>query len=129
MTPATFQSEIHIRPVNSGDEDFLLEVYAGVRREEMLGWGWSAEQERDFVRMQFQVRRQSYWFQYPDASESVIVVDGALAGSMMVFRGVSEIRLVDIALLPEFRGRGIGRGLITGLAHEAADSGLPLRLS
>jgi ribosomal protein S18 acetylase RimI-like enzyme len=61
--------------------------------------------------------------------ESVIVVDGAPAGSMMVFRGASEIRLVDIALLPEFRGRGIGGGLIAGLAHEAVCSGLPLRLS
>jgi ribosomal protein S18 acetylase RimI-like enzyme len=123
------EREIRTRPANSSDQDFLLEVYAGVRREEMLSWGWSTEQQRDFVRMQFLSRRQSYLLQYPDASESVIVVDGAPAGSMTVFRGASEIRLVDIAVLPEFRGRGIGGGLITGLAHEAVCSGLPLRLS
>jgi len=123
------EREIRIRPVQSSDQDFLLEVYAGVRRDEMLSWGWSADQQRAFVRMQFHARRQSYLFQYPDASESVIVVDSVPAGSMIVFRGASAIWLVDIALLPDFQSRGIGGGLITRLANEAEGSGLPLRLS
>jgi ribosomal protein S18 acetylase RimI-like enzyme len=34
-----------------------------------------------------------------------------------------EIRLVDIALLPEHRGRGIGGALLRGLLDEGAVSG------
>jgi ribosomal protein S18 acetylase RimI-like enzyme len=51
------------------------------------------------------------------------------AGSLIIFRGPGEIRLVDIALLPEFRGRGLGGKVIRMLISEAADAGSALRLS
>ena len=39
-----------------------------------------------------------------------------------------EIRIVDIALLPEFCNRGIGTTLLRGLQSEAAAAGKPLRI-
>ena len=61
--------------------------------------------------------------------QSVILLAEVPAGSIIVFRGAREIRLLDIALLPEFRGRGIGASLIAILISEASRSELPVRLS
>lgn len=57
------------------------------------------------------------------------MVCGQAAGSVIVFRGPAEIRLVDIALLPEFRNRGLGARLISQLIEEAGRAAIPLRLS
>ena len=53
----------------------------------------------------------------------MIEVDGRPAGRLYVDRRPGDLRIVDIALLPAFRGRGIGAGLIAGLQHEAAAEG------
>jgi ribosomal protein S18 acetylase RimI-like enzyme len=58
----------------------------------------------------------------------VIEVDGHAAGRLYVHRGGSEIRVVDIALLPEFRGAGVGTRLMRGLQAEATESGRRLTL-
>jgi ribosomal protein S18 acetylase RimI-like enzyme len=79
--------------------------------------------------MQYNARRSSYAAAYPDVQESVIVGSGAAIGSIIVHRGMDEIRLVDISLLTEYRDRGIGTRLISDLKSECERSGAPLRLS
>ena len=37
--------------------------------------------------------------------------------------------MIDIALLPDHRGRGIGARLLRDVLHEATAAGLPVRLS
>jgi ribosomal protein S18 acetylase RimI-like enzyme len=49
-------------------------------------------------------------------------VDGEPAGRLYVHRGRSDIRVVDIALAPEYRGRGIGAALLRSLITEAEAS-------
>jgi ribosomal protein S18 acetylase RimI-like enzyme len=58
----------------------------------------------------------------------VIEVDGSLAGRLYVHRVPSEIRIMDIALVPEFRGRGIGTRLLEELIEEADGSGRKLSI-
>ncbi len=73
---------------------------------------WTDEQKDAFVRQQFDAQT-TYWDeQYPEAERSIVDVDGVPAGRLYVQRWPKEIRLVDIALLPEFRGRGVGTELI-----------------
>jgi ribosomal protein S18 acetylase RimI-like enzyme len=45
-----------------------------------------------------------------------------------VLRAPGEIRVVDLALLPPWRGRGIGGRLLRELLAEAAAAGLPVRV-
>ncbi len=59
----------------------------------------------------------------------MLLADGVPAGIVIVARGRSEIRLVDIALLPEHRGCGLGTLAILGLISEAGAHLIPLRLS
>ena len=70
--------------------------------------------------MQFNARQRQYGFQYADAADDIITLDGRAIGRMLVLRGKEENRLVDIALLPEHRNAGIGTGLLRGLIDEAA---------
>jgi ribosomal protein S18 acetylase RimI-like enzyme len=118
-----------LRPATVNDDDLLLHVYASTRQDEMASWGWSAVQQSSFIRMQYDARKRGYATTYPSAENSIISMGDVPAGSIIIFRGPSEIRLVDIALLPEFRGRGLGGEVIRMLISEAADAGCALRLS
>ena len=69
-----------------------------------------------------------YQEHYAGAAFDVILVDGQPAGRLYVAREEDEIRIVDIALLPEYRNRGIGTTLLRGLQSEAAAAGKPLRI-
>ena len=53
----------------------------------------------------------------------MIEVDGEPAGRLYVARWEDEIRVMDIALLPEHRGAGIGTRLLRDLLDEAEASG------
>ncbi|HYL76328.1 MAG TPA: GNAT family N-acetyltransferase [Bryobacteraceae bacterium] len=121
--------KISLRPATAGDDEFLLHIYASTRHDEMASWGWDLAQQTGFLRMQFDVRHRGYLAAYPAAETSVVSAGGIPCGSLIVSRGRGEIRLVDIALLSEFRGRGIGAHLLGMLLAEAARSQASLRLS
>jgi ribosomal protein S18 acetylase RimI-like enzyme len=62
------------------------------------------------------------------AAFDVILVGGQPAGRLYLHRRDDEIRIMDIALLPEYCDRGIGTTLLHGLLSEAAAAGKPLRI-
>ncbi|PWW00753.1 acetyltransferase (GNAT) family protein [Paenibacillus cellulosilyticus] len=95
----------------------------------MEGWGLSGEALRTFAAFQYRAREMSYQAAYPGSECQVIELDDEQIGAYRVFRGSSEVRLVDIALLPAYRGKGIGSGLLLGLQREAANFGVPLTLN
>ena len=80
-------------------------------------------QKQAFVGMQFDAQDRHYRQHYPRATFDVIVVDGQPCGRLYVNRSAEEIRIIDISLLPAFRGKGIGTLLLTGLLDEATAAG------
>ena len=114
---------IDLRPIGPGDLAFLSEVYASTRREELAPLGWSAEQQAAFLGQQFAAQHHHYTAHYQGASFQVILVGGKPAGRLYVARWPGEIRIVDIALLPEFRRAGVGSRLLAGLLAEADRAG------
>jgi len=117
------------RAVSAGDDEFLWQLYVATREDEIAAWGWTPAQQDAFLRMQYHARRGSYAATYPDAEHSIVLDGETPIGAMIVARSAKEVRLVDIALLPENRGGGIGAHLLRDLMAEAAAAGLPLRLS
>ena len=73
--------------------------------------------------MQFDAQDTSYRSKNPQGTFDVVEVDGVPAGRLYVDRRPDEIRIIDVAVLPEFRGQGIGAMLIAGVQREAAESG------
>jgi ribosomal protein S18 acetylase RimI-like enzyme len=119
---------VALRPVVDGDEPFLLAVYASTREEELAPVPWSAEQKAAFVSMQFAAQSAHYAQHYRGMSADVVLVGGEPAGRLLVSRGTDEIRIVDISLLPAFRGRGAGGELLAELMDEATEMGKRLSI-
>jgi ribosomal protein S18 acetylase RimI-like enzyme len=109
-----------LRTPSTSDRDFLLRVYASTREEELRVVDWSDEQKAAFVQQQFEAQDAYYREHYDSATFDVIEDDGTPVGRLYVARWEDEIRIIDIALLPEHRGRGIGTALLRDLLDEGA---------
>ena len=112
---------VALRPVEPADDELLLRVYGSTRADELALTDWSEEQKDAFVRHQFDAQWQHYREHYPGARFDVILVDGEPVGRLYVDRWASETRIMDIALLPEHRGSGIGRALIEEIQAEGRE--------
>lgn len=121
-------ARIELRPARDDDAAFLRAVYGSTREEELEPTGWTREQKDWFIDQQFRAQDKYYKEHYEGATYDVVVVDGEPAGRLYVARWEDEIRIMDVALLPEFRGRGIGERLLEPLLAEGADAGIPVSI-
>jgi len=119
---------ITLRPITPADDSFLAAVYASSRAEELAVTGWSEEQKAEFCRKQFDAQSAYYAANYPGASFQVIEHDREPIGRLYVARWEKEIRIVDITLLPGFRGSGVGTKLLRDLQEEARAAGKSLTI-
>jgi len=127
-TPSSAPANITLRPVGPEDEEFIIGVYATTRAEEMKLVPWTEEQQRMFIRAQFDAQKNHYAQKYPAATHDVILADGRAVGRLYVARLDHEIRIVDITVLPGERNSGIGSYLIKQLLDEAKSTGKLTRI-
>ena len=111
------------------DEVALFELYTAVRAEELGMRGWDAELRNQMLRFQFEAQRRGYREQFPGADERLILRDGSPIGWIIVDRSGTELRGIDLALLPEERNKGVGTRVIRTLQEEAAAESRPMVLS
>ena len=105
----------------------------------------AAEADFDFIyrakELAYRANIEKIWGKWDDAWQraehkkdfdtgllEIITCDGAAAGYIFVCRYETHIQLADIAILPEFQGKGIGTILIRKLLTEARSRGLPMGL-
>jgi len=119
---------ITLRPITSEDEPFLFRVYASTREEELSVVPWSEAQKAAFLQMQFQAQHAFYAENYTRAQFDVILLDDVPAGRLYVDRREHEIRIVDIALLPDYRRQGIGTLLLQEILTEGTSRGVPVTI-
>jgi ribosomal protein S18 acetylase RimI-like enzyme len=124
----TMAARIELRPARAEDADFLRAVYGSTREDELAPTGWTREQKDWFIAQQFQAQDTYYKQHYEGATYDVVLVDGEPAGRLYVARWDDEIRLMDIALLPGFRGKGIGGRLLEPVLREGAATGKPVSI-
>lgn len=117
-----------LRPTTPSDEEFLLNVYASTRADEMARVDWDDAQKDAFLRMQFNAQHQYYVENYIGAEFSVILQNDQPVGRLYIHRRKNEIRIMDIALLPEYRKQGIGSSLIQEILQQGKDSQLPVTI-
>lgn len=117
-----------LRPVTEADSGILRRIYASTRSDELAPLPWTAAQKEAFLEMQFQAQHADYHHNYPDADFTIIHCEGTCAGRLYVHRFETGIHVIDLALLPEFRGHGIGTSVLTDLINEADSAGKPLSI-
>jgi len=120
---------MQLRPATPADQAFLKAVYASTRADELAllsDWGEAAVQA--FVEMQFQAQTSFYRQQYPQAEHCIIVSEGEAVGRLWLARLATELRLLDLGLLPAWQGQGLGRQCLRQLQAQATQLGRALSL-
>lgn len=119
---------VTLRSIRPQDREFLFQLYAGTREEELAQTGWTPPQKEAFLQMQFNAQHQFYQATFPAATFDIILLEGQAAGRLYVSRTREDIRIIDIALLSKHCNHGIGSALIRDLLSEAARTNRPVRI-
>ncbi len=119
---------LNFRPIRESDRAFLFELYSSTRTDELAITDWTDEQKNIFLQQQFTAQDTYYRENFPQATFLIILNAEKPIGRLYTDRRTDEIRLIDIALLPEYRGKGFGTGLLKDLQTEAVQAGKPLRI-
>ncbi len=110
------------------DEAFIYRLYVSTRQDEFAPLGWPEAQLDDLLRMQYEAQKASYRGQFPLANHQIIIHEHAPTGRIITDISDHAVRLVDISLLPEYRGQGFGAKLLKMVQCQAAGQGLPVKL-
>jgi len=119
---------VGFRSANDADQQFLCTLYASTREDEMRLVDWPEAQINAFLGMQFDAQHRYYREQFPAAAYLVVEQEGEAIGRIYVDRRADELRLIDIALIPEARNQGLGKALLMDLLDEGQAMGLPVRI-
>jgi ribosomal protein S18 acetylase RimI-like enzyme len=106
-------------PAQEEDEALLLELYSSTGADEMALVPWDAALKRAFLRLQFSAQQKHYQAYFPQATHDMILAEEQPIGQLLVDHCETEIRVLDITLLPQARGRGIGTLTLLDLMKEA----------
>jgi ribosomal protein S18 acetylase RimI-like enzyme len=117
-----------LRPAEAADRDLLFRVYASTRQDELALTDWDEAQKMAFLSQQFTAQDTHYRAHYPGAVFNLILLDGDPVGRLYLHRRPSDIRIMDIALLPPHRNHGIATALLRDLQSEAAAAAKPLTI-
>jgi ribosomal protein S18 acetylase RimI-like enzyme len=117
-----------LRPEVEADAPFRLALFKASR-----GPGWEqlplpADMLAKVMEQQFNAQIQGYRAAYPRARLEIITVDVEPVGRLATDRSADALHLIDIAVVAERRGQGIGGAILRALMDEAAAAGAPVTL-
>ena len=116
------------RAMVEADFPFTAALYASTRTEELAPTGWPDEVKQAFLAQQHEAQHRHYQAHYPGAEWLIVERDGAAIGRIYIHERETEIRLIDIALLPAHRRAGIGGAMIGDLIEWAEGLGKSISL-
>ena len=120
---------IKLRPSVPEDENFLAAVYGSTRQQELAMVPWTDEQKDAFIRFQLTAQLTHYRTEYPNAEYLIVLHNAEPVGRLYLDLRESEIRIMDITLLPEHRGKGISSPIIHRLKEKALALGKNLSIN
>jgi ribosomal protein S18 acetylase RimI-like enzyme len=107
-----------LRPTEENDRELLWLIQCTSMRPSVEAtWGWDES-----------VQRAYFQAHYGEGSRQIIRVDGTDAGVLSFDIRPDHVFLRNVALLPQFQGRGVGTAVISQLMDQAARLGVPIRL-
>jgi ribosomal protein S18 acetylase RimI-like enzyme len=120
---------IYLRPESPRDELFIRRLILETVAAELGASAWPEPMRSHLLGIQCTARRQSHRMNFPEGASLVIQADGADAGWVVAAAMPHDVRVVEIMVRPELRGRGIGTAVIRQIQAMARDADKPVRLS
>lgn len=120
---------LSLRPATDADLPFLSALYGSTRANELATTGWPEATKALFVVQQFSGQHGEYLQRFPELERCIIEAGGSAIGRIYVNLTGATCHLVDISMMPEFRGCGRGTALIADLMAHAARATKPVTLS
>ncbi len=117
-----------VRPATDADRPFFVALYARNRAAELDGVAWSPAAKDAFFAQQFDAQEASHHMWFPSADVSVLVVDGAAAGRLVVDHSADAVHVVDVLLDPSVRGHGVGTSVLRDVLAVADAANAPVTL-
>lgn len=119
---------ITLRPATAADYHFMRLLYGSTREEEMQRFPFDEHQKREFLDQQFGAQYQHYQLHYPTCERNIIEHEGQPIGRLWVDEWRDQIRIVDIALMPEWRGSGVGTMLLRDVLERGRAAKKPVTI-
>jgi GNAT superfamily N-acetyltransferase len=119
---------ITLRGARPSDRAFLVALYASTRAEEFAHLGWPEDMERAFMAMQFDAQHSHYRRSHPGALCQVLEQRGCPIGRLWVAQDARSLTVLDISLVAEMRGQGIGGACLRHVLRRAGAAGLDVEL-
>lgn len=120
--------ELALRAATDADMDFLRDVFSSTRMQEFMSAGMSLEQAETLLASQFSIQHDYYHRHYPQGRFEIIVHGERDVGRLYHDWSGDVVQLIDIALLPVYRGAGIGTRLMRAIVAEATQKHRPMQL-
>jgi RimJ/RimL family protein N-acetyltransferase len=120
---------LHRRAEREADDDFRFGLFCRSRPPGLSALPLAPAAMQQLMRFQFQAQTGSYRAQFPAAQFDIIELDARPIGRIIVDRSAARLLIVDQAIVPELRGRGIGTAIMRSVMDEAGTAALPVRLA
>ena len=121
-------ASVSLRPESTNDEPFLRDLYLSIRDAEPGIRDLDPGTRTRLLHEQFEFQRSDYRLRFPRADWLIVQVDEQPAGRFYLDHASESIHVIDISLLPEYQGHGIGSTLIRTVQAEAQRSGRSVTL-
>jgi ribosomal protein S18 acetylase RimI-like enzyme len=118
---------LHLRPEREEDRDFRYRLFCDTRQPE-FALMLPPPVYQQVMAQQFHAQTVSYRTDFPQARFDIVELDGIAIGRVVVDRPGTMIHIVDQAIVPHWRGRGIGTAIMRAIMDDAAGAGLPVQL-
>ena len=126
--PGGEQRHLSLRPEREGDEAFRFQLFCESRPAEFALLQLEPAVLDQLMRFQFQAQTMTYRTNFPAARFDIIELDGVPIGRIVVARSGATLRIVDQAVVPAQRNRGLGTAIMRAVMDRAAQAGQTVRL-
>ncbi len=120
LSNAAIRCDISFHAELPDDHSFLNLLYRSTRENELSQTDWKESEKQTFTEMQYKAQQSHYKQHYPEAQWLIIEQNKAPIGRLYIEYWSSEIRIIDIALLPKFCNQGIGSDILRYIQHQGA---------
>jgi RimJ/RimL family protein N-acetyltransferase len=120
---------LRLRPEQDTDDAFRFILFCQSRPTELVLPTFEPAAREQLMRIQHRGQAMSYRANFPGARFDIIELEGAAIGRLVADYGGRDIAIVDWAITPEMRGRGIGTAIMQAIVQEARQANRQIRLN